>query len=198
MNLGIDIDGTINNMSELLRELALKFNIENGLPTQNIPNDVYELDKAYGWNKRLNKKFWDNYYVHAMETAKLKIAAVQSIRNLKEKGVNIFIITARNEQYRNITEKWLNKFSIPYNKLIMDAEDKASICKELDIDTMVEDKAETCMQVAKFIPVICMYETYNAFLEGSSCSDRNIQMVHNWAEAFLILNRLIKKEKKAS
>jgi FMN-dependent NADH-azoreductase len=61
------------------------------------------------------------------------------LRDLKDDGKKIVILTARSAHYRDVTEDWLHKNDIPYDELVMrptDNHDKDKIVKR---DLMEED-----------------------------------------------------------
>lgn len=80
------------------------------------------------------------------------------------------IVTARLEKYRALTEAWLNRYHVEYDKLIMGpwetlaerkrnsvSEWKAKVCRELKLEAFVESsegQAQRISELAK-IPVMC-------------------------------------------
>ena len=60
MNIGIDIDDTINNLHEIVFEKGKEFNKINNIEFQANPNE-WAWDKAFGWDDKLASKFLQKY-----------------------------------------------------------------------------------------------------------------------------------------
>lgn len=67
---------------------------------------------------------------------------------MKEKGFEIIIITARDSEFHidpfNQSKSWLEKNNIYYDKLIVNARDKASVCLKEKIDYLIDDSEYNC------------------------------------------------------
>ena len=80
---------------------------------------------------------------------------------------------------RNIVKNWLKQNDIHYDKIIFAPEDKLEICKENEIDIMIEDKVENINNISKEIPVVCFNASYN-----KSCTSDNIYRVYSWYDVY--------------
>jgi uncharacterized protein len=178
--LGLDIDGCINNFSNLIYDYATLFNEKYGIDKKPDMSD-YLIERFFGWSQYMNNEFWTLYYRQALQATRPLAGAVQTISLLKRNGAEIYLITARGEKYREATIDWLNKHGIKFDKLIMTKE-KAENCLKYSIDLMIEDEPDNCRSIGKHVPVLCMSYKYNDCLEGMD----NIERVSNWAE---ILNK---------
>jgi uncharacterized HAD superfamily protein len=176
--LGLDIDGCINDFSEMIYRYASIFSESHGIDKDYDMSD-YLIERHFGWSEYMNHEFWTKYYKQAMANTVPLPAAVQTISLLKRNNIEIYLITARKEKLREITINWLNRYNIQYDKLIMTRE-KAQACVENRIDIMIEDEPGNCEAVAAHIPVLCMAYKYNEGLEGKG----NIMRVDNWAEVY--------------
>lgn len=186
--LGLDIDGCINNFSTLIYEYAAIFNERYGIDKKPDFSD-YLIERYFGWSQYMNNEFWTLYYRQALSTTVPLPGAAETISLLKRNGVEIYLITARGEKYREITNDWLNKHNIKFDKLIMTKE-KAAKCLEYRIDLMVEDEPENCRSISMETPVLCMSYKYNECLEGMD----NITRVSNWAEIYNEVIHYIKQK----
>ena len=95
----------------------------------------YYLEALYGWDKETKFDFFNTYYKNVLEECTVMPNADEVIRKLKNEGNEIYFITARLTNISNcnteeITKKSLEKFNIPYDKLIVNASDKLEVCKE--------------------------------------------------------------------
>jgi len=67
-----------------------------------------------------------DYTGYPQDTSKLKRDlcplnphARDSLMDLRERGFTVILFTARRESEREITEKWLKRYDIPYDELVM-------------------------------------------------------------------------------
>lgn len=176
--LGLDIDGCINDFSDMIYRYASIFSEGHGINKEYDMSD-YLIERHFGWSEYMNNEFWSKYYKLAMANTVPQPGAAQTISRLKGNNIEIYLITARIDKLREITINWLDRYNIQYDKLIMTAE-KAKVCLENSIDMMIEDEPENCTSIAKHIPVLCMEYKYNEGLNGMN----NITRVSNWAEVY--------------
>lgn len=184
MNIGIDIDGTLTNISQFQLDYGSKFfskydkYIEN--PSGFESNEVFNVDN------NLDDKFWDEYYIKYLTEEPPRKFASEIIQSLKNEGNKIYIITARHseriisiEENKKITEEWLKKNNILFDNLIFSPEDKLEICLNNHIDIMIEDKPTNINRISSKIPVICMHSEYN-----KDCKGHNINVAYSWYDIY--------------
>lgn len=176
--LGLDIDGCINDFGSLLHRYASVFSEKYGIEKQSDMSD-YSVETYFGWSEYINNEFWSKYYKVIMVMALPQPGVAQAISLLRSSGIEIYLITARMEKYRELTTEWLNKYNVQFDSLIMTSE-KAKACVKNQIDLMVEDEPENCESIAEYTPVLCMTYKYNEHLEGR----KNIIRVSNWDEIY--------------
>ena len=195
MNIGIDIDDTISETFETLLAYSQKYTIEDLKRESNInmngdfTNNLY-IEDANGWNELEGQKFWDKYYGDILKGVNIKKFASDVIRNFKKKGHNIYLITARwdipNISTKQITENWLIKNNIMYDKLFMNASDKLQLVKENNIDLFIDDSYKNCKKVSENAntKVYMMTSMVNKDLE-----DKTIKRVFSWPEIDNLINK---------
>ncbi len=183
MNIGIDIDDTINKLSETLLKYAIKFNKENNIKHE-IRNYEYDFQKAFGWTVEQELNFKDEYIEKCLIDADIKDGAREYIHKLKEEGNKIVIITARNvndsgKNVYNISNDWLVNHGIEMDKLETGCIQKVDKCKENKIDVFIDDNKDHCKEVKENlgIPVIMFDSIYNQGIEG-------FKRVFSWKEAY--------------
>lgn len=133
MRIGIDIDDTICNTSEIVHEKLDEYSKTINFDSIEIMNDGL-----------LRRQFFDLYLDNIYEDVEIKSGVKDIINRLHSKGNEIYLITARTNGIYNVEEitiKWLNKNGIIYDKLIMGCygEIKAKACKDNHIDIMIDD-----------------------------------------------------------
>lgn len=146
MKIAVDLDGVIANIEgeivHRLEKIGIKTN-PKWWPSFYIEDHISGIPE--GWATEL---FNDElFYLNA-------IAYEDAFYSLNEwfyAGNDVFIITSRGVHLEEITLRWLDEWSIAYNKTIVGAEKlkKFEIAKELGADIMIEDyphEAEVLME----------------------------------------------------
>ena len=155
MRIGIDIDNCISNFDDTLLKEYLRHDKE--LRNTGIINEnpEYLRKGMFDWTDEEE----NNFYRANIENFAKKLKPIENssyyIKKLKEDGHEIYIITGRNNgEYTNpheLTEKWLNKYDIIYDKLILtDAYNKHAktvVCLENNIDLMIEDSTRISLDL---------------------------------------------------
>ena len=198
MRIGIDIDGVLTDLEQYQLDCSSKFMFEHynkGIKDGN----GYETTEIYDVDTKTDDSFWSEYLqLYATEEPARKYADEVTYK-LHKDGNEIYIITARhltdkdNEQgyqMRETVKNWLKNNNIYYDKLIFSPEDKLNICKENNIDLMIEDKVENINNISQIIPVICFNAGYNKKCEGT-----NIIRCYSWYDIYVKTRRLFREGK---
>lgn len=139
MRIGIDLDDTICRTTEKVHEKLEEYGKKEGLNPLDIMNDDL-----------LKEKFYDIYLEEIYKTVEIKRNVSKVLNRIKNRGNELYIITARSKKYLSkerdidifsITDKWLSDNNIKVDGIIISAygERKASACKRLKIDLMIDD-----------------------------------------------------------
>lgn len=181
MNIGIDIDDTINNLHDILIIKGTEFNKSENIVFDINPN-AWNWDKAFGWDEEKVTKFLNENIEDSYLTASIKENAADIINRLYKDGNKIFIITSRSKKHCSdpygVSERWLKKQNIKYNKLIVGAVDKASVCMENDIDIFIDDHVDFCEGVSKTNTKVLMFNSpYNQ-------NETRYKRVNTWEEVY--------------
>lgn len=196
MKIGIDIDNVISNFNDELLKEYLKHDKE--LRNTGIINEgVFIRYGMFDWTEKEETEFYKNNIERIAIKLKPIHRATETIKKLKEDGNEIIIISGRNNgEYNNpykLTEEWLAKYNIVYDKLILtnayNKEEKANVCKENNIDIMIEDSTQTAINIEKVgTKVLFMNTRYNK-------NNENFEKVSNWKEIYSKISKLYKKDK---
>ena len=196
MNIGIDIDDTISETFETLLPFAQKYTIEDLKRKSEVQIDSNCSNHFYivymnGWNEEEATKFWEKYYAEILKRVNIKTFAAEVIKKLKQKGHNIYLITARwdmrADNVKDITKQWLVDNDVEYDELIINAEDKLKIALEKKIDIFIDDSFKNCKTIADNTEA--KVYLMNSRVNGSF-NDEKIRRVFSWVE----INDLICKE----
>lgn len=199
MKIGIDIDNVISNFDDILLKEYLKHDKE--LRNTGIINENAEHFRKgmFDWSEDEEKSF----YIENIERIAKKLQLIENaplyIKKIKEDGHKIYIISGRNngeykEPYK-LTKKWLDKYNIIYDKLILtdayNRHEKTEKCIENNIELMIEDSTKTCLDLLNNgIKVYTMNTRYNQ-------KEKTLDRVSNWKEIYERINILNKKEDKS-
>ena len=192
MIIGIDIDDTITDLSDIFLKYATLYNKENEIDFK-IDKTQWDIDKAFGWNNDDFMKFSKKYLEILLNEAKPKKGCVDVINKLREDGNKIVIITARNSEELidpyDFTKNWLELNNIGFDKLVVNSNKKEEDCINNKIDVFIDDRPENCENVYKklHIPVFLFDSVYNT-------NDKNslIERVFSWEEVYLKIRSIQK------
>ena len=190
MIIGIDIDGVLTDIEQWEFDYGTKFFYEKyGKEIKNA--DSYSLMDLFDLTEEQDDEFWNKHFTEYVKTEPVRKFADEVINKLHEQENKIYIITARystneNEEMRTLVKDWLAKNNIHYDKLLFSpAEKKIDVCKENNVDVMIEDKPETINEISKNIPVICFNAVYNKQCEGT-----NIIRCYSWYDIYQKISNL--------
>lgn len=146
--LGIDLDNTLSEISFLLKSLSEYYN-KPLMAVENVKD--YNATSVYGINHDDSRDFWMHVEHEICEKSELSTLRFESIySNFVQNDTKIYIITNRNEKFREITENWLEINAIPYDELIMTSgKSKVDVMRQLEIDVMIDDKPSLFYEVAQ-------------------------------------------------
>lgn len=190
MVIGIDIDDTTVVTVESMVKYGDKYDTEvlnREAKKDNLGRikDRYYMKALYGWTEEEKFAFFDMYYKNVLEECYPLPNASEIINRLKQEGNEIIFITARltnikNCETENITKETFRKYNIPYDKLIMNVDDKLKFCKENDVEVFIEDSYETCKNLQE--------NGIKAFLMTTKMNrnivDDKIERVSSWDEVY--------------
>ena len=186
MRIGIDIDDTITNTYEYMTPYVCKsFNIdEESIKGKNgTYREVYRLERQDYVN------FLKKYFNDFAPLITVKEDAKKVINKLHEKN-EIIIITARNEEYfenvKELCSNYLKKENILFDDIIVNAKPKGPICKERNIDILIDDSVENCIS-AKENNIKCIL-----FDSKINKNTDEFTRAHNWKEVEYLLENEVK------
>ena len=192
MNIGIDIDGVLTNLEEETINYGTKMCIENNWEI-NINPEKYSEAERFNWTQEQEEQFWNTYLVKYIKESSSRLFADQAIKKLREEGNQIYIITARNdygmpedveESMQQMTQKWLEKNNIQYDKLIFtDDSKKLEECIKNNVKIMIEDNPKNIMNISKKVTVIKYNCRYNEKIK-----EKNIINAYSWYHIYDIIS----------
>lgn len=186
MRIGIDIDGVLTDEHSFILDYGTKYFSEKKIK-YNLHNDIYDSENIFEVTEKQYNDFWEKYIFYYSENILIRPFASEVIKRLKSDGNDIYIITSRSfttyenkykAKMQNIVKEWLDKNNVVYDELIF-SRNKSDICKEKNIDIMIEDKPENISLISKDRLVICYDHPYNNKLTNS-----NIIRCYSWFDIY--------------
>lgn len=190
MTLGIDIDDTITNSSDIFIKYATIYNIEKNINHRININELNQ-DKAFGWIEDNKLEFRNKYLKKILSETKPKNNAIEVINKLKDKGYKICFITARNKDeissIYNLTYNWLMENNIKFDKLIVNSTNKLKDCIVNNVDIFIDDNYSNCNNIFENlkIPVFMFNTRYN-----SKHLNLKFERVFDWNEIYVKLEKI--------
>ena len=195
MNIGIDIDDTLTNSSEIFVKYARIYNKKHNI-TYKIDTSSLDQRKAFGWSIDNKKEFASQYLKQILKETTPNDDVVEVIKIIKKLGCNIFLITARKDSeisgMYDFTKQWLIDNNIEFDKLIINSDDKLKVCINNNIKLFIDDDYFTCKKIFDYNKImVLLYETsYNKMF---NCL--NMVKVQNWNQILEIIINVLKEEK---
>ncbi len=193
MIIGVDIDDTLTDIRDEVGAAALKYaqslnkDIDETKVVWDKNNNGSSFKERYNFNYDELLYFFGNIQENITKKAKPREDVVDVIKKLREDGHKIYIITARDSEFHNnpyeLSKTWLNKNNIEYDKLIVDARDKAKICREQNIEIFIDDKLSNCLQISNENIVTIRITNYTE-------QHQNIVNKKNWKEIYEYIKQL--------
>lgn len=194
MNIGIDMDGVMIDDDRYILDNLSKFLYEKGLPEMENPT-VYE--EKFNLDADENLKYREEYFFNYIENAKPFDYTKEVIDKLHEKGHKIVVITGRfkttskcelGEKMRFLTENWLRKNKIYYDKIVYSVIPKIKEVEENNIDLMLEDSPYNIPLLARVTKVACFNTQYNQHIDLP-----NVTRVFSWYDFLSKFEKYLEK-----
>lgn len=194
MKIGIDIDNTLTEVQEKLNKAAFEYAISLGKKIDNYDNPMEDIKnngdtyrKKFQFTYEELKYFLKNIQENITNNAIPRENAKEVIDKLKKDRNEIYIITARDSEFHDdpykLSKDWLDKNEIYYDKLIVNAREKSSVCEKEKIDLFIDDQLNNCLSVqnAGIQTIMITDKTYNY---------DKIKQLKDWNEIYNYINEM--------
>jgi len=153
MMIGLDIDGVILDFERTMQSFAELYDLlmlkKDGIKYP----EHFDCATKYDWTKDEKEKFYDDYLVYAtLHKTPLIPLAKTMLELFKIENYQFVFITARGTLRPETKEAVIRVFvnnGIPIDNIQWSVTDKASKCKELGVDVMIEDNPNICKQLVE-------------------------------------------------
>jgi uncharacterized HAD superfamily protein len=185
MKIGIDLDDTLSNSREKMIEFHNKI---YGTHFKLADIKTYNLWEDWGGTLETTIEELEKFH-HAKYGDKIMpLEGAKEVLTKLKKNNELYVITARANDVKKITEDWINKyFPNIFSKIYFTNEfphgvaeiTKKKICDTLDIDIFIEDNLEFALE--------CAEPNRKVFLIDHPWNQTdklptNIKRVHSWKE----------------
>lgn len=195
MKIGVDLDGVTFDTEKLYRVCTELYDVLDLKKNSIKDNSNIMFQQRYNWTEAETKGFIDKYHEYIVRNANFMPGAKEVLRLLKEEGHQLILITSRGahrennneEKYIKITEEIFkeNNFEI-FDKCYWGITDKTEICKQENIDLMIDDYNENCLKIAnEGIKVIYLKDAPSYEIRDIE----NIKTLYNWGEIYRYIRR---------
>ena len=179
MNIGVDLDGVLFDSESMFRSLSQIYNLKIGGKV--IDSEKLRFQDRYNWTWEQCKDFINEYMIDIHKQAPVMPYAKNIIKALESKGHNIYAITSRGlalEGEIDITNNRLEQENINFKQIIYNADNKLEVCKQLNIDIMIDDLVTTIDTIADN-GIKCFYYRDNI---NDKYGRKNVTIVRDWGE----------------
>ncbi|MEW6556423.1 MAG: hypothetical protein AB1349_03610 [Elusimicrobiota bacterium] len=177
MNIGTDLDGVIADSDPVYRFFIKKF-LGQELKRKDVTSFFYE--DCLGITIDKMNKVWE-FFNREQGWNKIKpvVGAIKYLNKFATKN-KIFVVSSRPVFLEKITRRWLDRYKVNYDKLILtDSQPKLKIIKDLNITYFIEDRLDYAQEMAKAgIKVLLLDYPWNQSDEEQA----NLYRVKNWDE----------------
>lgn len=137
-NVLLDMDNTLTRVDVIIDKMSNVFK-KDIISADKL--ESFQLAKAFGVTEEQEKFFWENYGYEVIEKSEPNTQVIESLfKNIIKSDDKVYIITARPESQRIITEDWIKRFQIPHSDLILTGNhSKIQHIENLMLDTIIDD-----------------------------------------------------------
>lgn len=200
INIGIDIDGVINDLSQFHIACGTKFCYEKKLYPYICASEM-DSTGIFKWPNNVDNQFWKEYYTELIFSKNfIRPYAAEVIESLHKNKHTIYIISARNDNdlpvnvvsrsMYQLTTEYLRINHIYYDELILTS-DKWKCISKLNIDIMLEDNPTFFAKaVTLSCNLLCFDSPYN-----KSVNSQNVVRVYSWFDVLNKIEKITKEQK---
>lgn len=188
MKIGIDLDGVVFDTEKDFRIYSELYDLIELKQNSKVNEKEIKFQNRFNWSTKQVEDFMMKYCDTILESSNYMPGAKNILKMLKEDGHELIVITARGTLNKNIialTQERLkqDKMNI-FDKYYFASEDKASVCKQENIDIMIDDSNTNCKNTSdNKIKTIYLKDAPSHDME----ENEYLKVLYNWGEIYRFL-----------
>lgn len=173
MIIGFDVDNVLVDQAAYQYKYGVPYFGKKGIKLLNP--DGFDIEDMFACSHAEREKFWTRYIWKYCLTEPMTEGAADLSKKLHKAGHKIFIVTGRahttetgttGSLFRWMLKHWLKKNHFYYDDIFYCSEsgssdEKQKICKEQNIDILIDDKPENLLALKDVIHIICFPAPWN-------------------------------------
>lgn len=184
MKIGIDIDGVLIDSEERFRYKAELFHYIERKNPKPKDNDFYWVQDNYEWSQEDWNIFQEKYLLRLTEESNFLPGVKEVLDLLKQENNELIIISARGtecDEMITLVEKKIKDSNLKFDKYYWKIQDKLKICKDEQIDIMIDDNPNTCEKLSQNnIKTLYFRSIYGKRIQ----ENENLKEVYNWGQVY--------------
>lgn len=190
MRIGIDLDGVVIDSETTFRTYEEIYDIDTLKGNNLIDREEPKFQARYNWTEEQKQEFIEKYFLTVSRESNLMSGFTRVYHLLKNQGHEFIVITARGgfvKEMKDDAIRLLEENNISFDKYYWKTEDKLEVCKNENVDIMIDDDWRIIKRLAdNHIKTLYFRDTNLIKLEES----KYIKEVNNWGDIY----RFIRKE----
>jgi len=190
MKIGIDLDGVVMDSEATFRTYEEIFDIDTVKGNNLINREEPKFQARYNWTDEQEKEFISKCFLTVSRESNLMSGFVGVYNLLKKQGHEFVVITARGgfvKEMKDDAIRLLEENSIIFDKYYWKIDDKLEVCKNENIDIMIDDDWRIIKKLAdNNIKTLYFRDTNLVKLEENIY----IKEVNNWGDIYRIIKEL--------
>ena len=192
MKIGIDLDGVVIDSETTFRTYEEIFDIDTVKGNNLINREEPKFQARYNWTEEQKQEFIEKYFLTVSKESNLMSGFIGVYNLLKKQGHKFVVITARGgfiKEMKDDAIRLLEENNIDFDKYYWKIDDKLEVCKNENIDIMIDDDWRIIKKLAdNNIKTLYFRDTNLVKLE----ENKYIKEVNNWGDIY----RFIRNEEK--
>lgn len=190
MKIGIDVDGVLLDYEKGMLSTAEIFDIERCRGNGKIRTDKYFEQDRYDWTDKEKEDYINENLGRISKESCIMPGAKYVLEKLRNMGAELIIISARGTESDEMIDIVLDKFekeNIKFDKYYWKELNKLKVCKDENIDFMIDDSPNTCKNMADN----GVKTLYFRGMRGWNLDEGEfLKEVSNWGEVYRFFNNL--------
>ncbi len=190
MKIGIDLDGVVIDSETTFRTYEEIYDIDTLKDNNLINKEEPKFQARYNWTNEQEKEFIKKYFLKVSKESNLMSGFIGVYNLLKDQNHEFIVITARGGFVKKMKDdaiRLLEENNINFDKYYWQVDDKLEICKNENVDIMIDDDWRIVKKLAdNSIKTLYFRDTNLVKLE----ENEYIKEVNNWGEIYRYIKEI--------